>query len=97
MDRLTKIEIQEIEMMIIQKANDYASGNFMVFPDWDETQKMGTLPEALTVLLFDMMEDIPNEKAYDFFVAKIGDDRSEFSLRKYALQKAASIAALFKK
>lgn len=52
---------------LIAKANEKAKNDFMDFPDYDQTNPITTMPEALTVLLFDYAEDFELSEVYDFF------------------------------
>lgn len=52
---------------LLAKANEKAKRDFMDFPDYDEENPITTIPEALTVLLFDYTEGFETSEVYDFF------------------------------
>jgi hypothetical protein len=60
------------EYQIIQKARQLMKNDFMQFPDYDPHVRT-YLADALMILLTEQLEEIPQDKVYDFFDAKLNN------------------------
>jgi len=64
--------MENIEKLIIDKANYLCKNAFMDFPDYDEENPITTLADALTVIIWDDLQlDCDSSEVYDFFNARI--------------------------